>query len=345
MEEKYKKFKEYNWVESEEWQSYYRNLYPTPPPSKILRYKKKFYRNKIDPDFDIDYKPASEQEETNNSTSSSSNQSQSQNQNTNYSQNSYQDQQQQFTAEQTFETYKAAQNLGTPIQNPMLQSIETLILSLFIMSLPFRYKTVLIGVIGFGLRCIRKVGIPQFNMNYLQALIMNENFHSFIFTGQTVVDKLNYYMMLPSIISAVMAICENINENAMINQSLGMIKPYIDMVNSKKEEITQGKYHIELAIGFISAIGSLLKINSFLTPIIYFQLMRVRYTLNPYIKQSFKELNGYVEMIKNNEKCPSPVKKVIKGVQWLFTYLGKMNTPQPGQQQQGGNGGSMCNIF
>ena len=54
MEEKYKKFKDYNWDNSKEWNSYFTNIFPTPTQNKALRYKKKFYRNKIDPDFDID---------------------------------------------------------------------------------------------------------------------------------------------------------------------------------------------------------------------------------------------------------------------------------------------------
>ena len=39
MEEKFKKFQNFDWVKSELWQSYYRNLYPTPPPSKLDKYK------------------------------------------------------------------------------------------------------------------------------------------------------------------------------------------------------------------------------------------------------------------------------------------------------------------
>ena len=35
----------------------YNNLYPSPPITKLLYYKKKFYRNNIDPDFDINYIP------------------------------------------------------------------------------------------------------------------------------------------------------------------------------------------------------------------------------------------------------------------------------------------------
>ena len=57
MEEKYKRFKKFNWAYSDDWQHYYRNLYPSPPISKLLHYKKKFYRNYIDPDFNINYIP------------------------------------------------------------------------------------------------------------------------------------------------------------------------------------------------------------------------------------------------------------------------------------------------
>ena len=57
MNKKYKLFKEYNWAYSDDWKNYYNNLYPSPPITKLLYYKKKFYRNNIDPDFDINYIP------------------------------------------------------------------------------------------------------------------------------------------------------------------------------------------------------------------------------------------------------------------------------------------------
>ena len=72
----------------------------------------------------------------------------------------------------------------------------------------------------------------------------------------------------------------------------------------------------------------------------------MRYTLNPYIKQSFVELNNKANEIKNSPKCPAPVKLVIDKVQWAFSYMSKLNSPQNGQQGSSGQGaGSMCNIF
>ena len=332
MDEKYKQFLEYNWVDSKEWQLYYSNLFPTPPPSKILRYKKKFYRNKIDSNFDIDYEPP-KQEET-----SQQNNAQSQNYNQNYSN---QTNQEAFSNEQTFETYKAAQTLARPINSQPLFLIETISLILFIVSLPIRYKTNLLAIIAFLIRTIRLVGIPQFNMTYLQATLMNDACHTLLFAVQIILERLNYYLLFPVIISAVIALCENLKK-------MNIKLPYIDLINNKKEEIIQSRSHVEVAIGFVSIIGIFLKLNSILTPIIYWQMIRVRYTLNPYIKESFKEINNYANQIKNSDKCPGIVKAIIDKVQWGVEYLGKMSSPQQnaqGQDQSQGQGSSMCYIF
>ena len=93
---------------------------------------------------------------------------------------------------------------------------------------------------------------------------------------------------------------------------------------------------------------ALLKLNSVFTPIIYWQTIRVRYTLNPYIKQSFKEINQFANEIKNSDKCPGIIKTVIDKIQWAVDYMGKMYAPQQnanGGAQSQGQGGSMCNIF
>ena len=196
---------------------------------------------------------------------------------------------------------------------------------------------------AFLVRTIRIVGIPRFEMTYLQAFILNDACHTLLFTVQCLADRTNYYMMLPVAISAIIALCDNLRA---LNLAVGGVKKYVDLVNNKKEDIIQSKSHIEVAIGFVCVAGIFLKINSFLTPIIYWQLLRVRYTLNPYIKQSFVELNKKANEIKNSPKCPVPLKLVIDKVQWAFSYMSKLNSPQNGQQGSNGQGaGSMCNIF
>ena len=58
MEEKYKKFLNFDWKNSEEYKEYFsKNVYISPPITgdKILKARKKFYKLKVDPDFDINY--------------------------------------------------------------------------------------------------------------------------------------------------------------------------------------------------------------------------------------------------------------------------------------------------
>ena len=215
---------------------------------------------------------------------------------------------------------------------------------LFLASLPMRYKTNLLAIFAFLIRTIRLVGIPQFNMTYLQAVLMNYSCHTLLFSVQIIMERFNYYLIFPIVISAVLALCENI-QHMNIKMPLG--QEYINTINNKKEEIIQSSAHVEVAIGFVSIVGIFLKLNSILTPIIYWQMMRVRYTLNPYIKQSFKEINNFANIIKKSDKCPGIIKTIIDRVQWLIDYIGKMyNQPNnQGQGQNQGQGGSMCNIF
>lgn len=317
MEEKYKKFKEYNWAESSEWKSYYNNIFPTPPSSKILRYKKKFYRNKIDPDFDIDYKsPTEEDNSYSNTTSSSSSNNQNANTNNN---NTFQD---MFSNEQTFETYKAAQNLANPINSNLLISIETFLLIAFIISLPFSHKSSLLALLGFLVRTVRCVGIPKFDMIYFRALIMNDSCHTLLYTLQTLLDKFNYYIIIPVLISTVIALSDN-------GRNINLFKKYTNFVNNKREELIEVRSNIEVTIGFVSIFGVFLKINSIITPILYWQVMKFRYTLNPYIKKSFSHLNHVSNQFKNSEKCPKLLSLIIDKIQMAISYMAKMGSPQP----------------
>ena len=60
MEEKYEAFQNYNWTRDQEWQTYLNNLFPTPPMKILQKRKRKWYKEYIDKDFDINYEPGSQ---------------------------------------------------------------------------------------------------------------------------------------------------------------------------------------------------------------------------------------------------------------------------------------------
>lgn len=314
MEEKYKKFKEFSWKDSPEWQIYYSNLYPTPNLAQLEKFKKKFYKNKIDPDFDITYVPPSQD------TSSSSTNTQN-----------------QYPGFQPPSTVPA-------MNSPVLLNIETLLFFLFAFSLPFNYHTLKIVILALIVRSIRLCGKPQWNVQYAQILFTNETFQLLLCSLILFIDRFNYYLMLPCGISALVYVCENLK--SMNNQMLVGFIGYIEAIIAKKNELIQCRAHVEVAIGFLVIVGFFFKINSFILPIIYWQLMKMRYVMNPNIQVTFRLLNQYVNAFKNQPSVPGIVKMIIEKIQWGFEYMGKVEVPQNqeqgGQQQQQGSG---CNIF
>ncbi len=56
QEERFKKYQEYDFRTDQEWFKYFDELYPTPSQKKVDKFKRKYYKRNIDPDFDVNYK-------------------------------------------------------------------------------------------------------------------------------------------------------------------------------------------------------------------------------------------------------------------------------------------------
>lgn len=59
MEAKYKEYEKFDWTLNDKWQIYLNNIYPVPPRDRLLKMRKKWYRDNVDKDFDINYEPSS----------------------------------------------------------------------------------------------------------------------------------------------------------------------------------------------------------------------------------------------------------------------------------------------
>ena len=308
MDEKYKQFENFNFNTNKEWKSYYKKITPVPPKSKLIFFKKKFYKEKIDPKFDVNYDPKNKspsQENDNNNDNNSS-----------------------YTYEQVLENYKSALALCKPLNSTQLKTTEILSFITFLISLFLKYNPTHFAIFAFLVRTINNVGIPKFNLDYLQAVSMNDAFHSFIYSLQCLVDDFNYYMSLPLIISAVVAICENLcyfTENKL---------KLANFIRKRKQILLQDQAYIEVAIGFLMIIGIFFKINTIKTPIIYWQLIRVKYMINPHGKKTFMELNEKTEEFIESKYCPRILGAIINEFQYLFNAFGNMNLKEEEEQNE-----------
>lgn len=354
MEEKYKKFKEFDWVNNEEWQSYYRNLYPAPPPKKILRYKKKFFRNKIDSDFDIDYVPPEEKEEEENkqqqqqNSNTSSSQSTNSDKNNNNSFNNSNNNNNQSNNNYSYEK-KENNDKNSNINNhyeikKIAEYIELLLMSLFIFSLVIRFKPIQVGIVAFLFRSIRIVGKPQLSMDYLQRLILKDSFQTLLFIFESLIDKFYYYIMIPPLISTIIAISEAITRNK-INLGIKVLNNFFIYVINNKEKLYQEKSNIQVGIGFFSIIGWFFGMHSIIIIFAYWQLVRLLYKFNPRVAKSLNNLDILINEFKNKEQCPGIIKLALDKIQNIFYFFGNLGNSQ-NQGTQGGNGILQnCNIF
>ena len=327
MEEKYKKFKKFNWAYSDDWQHYYRNLYPSPPISKLLHYKKKFYRNYIDPDFDINYiPPEGEIQETEYTPPPEIIEKNLRKLKKEKQQNNgleeEEEEEEKSSYDKLIEKYELLKKNYKPINSVIFKYSELFFLLLFILSIPIGIKTNQFALYAFLIKVFREIGKPYFSNNYFQCLLMNDSFHTLIYILLCLLDYFNYYMILPVAISTIVSISENLKDN---NINIKYFNNYISSVNKVKEKLIQDKTNIEVYIGFLQIIGSSIGINTFKTPIIYWHILRFRYIVNPYVNRSFSQLNQNINNLKENNKCPKFLKYIIGKIQNMFNYLGTFN--------------------
>jgi hypothetical protein len=306
MEEKYKQFSEINWTENKEWQLYYTNLTPSPPGHRVNHYKKKFYKLKIDYDFDIAYEPPKPT----------------------YNANNYQQNRPGATG-----GLNLVSIYGTTLFGKTMAFIEFVLWQISLVLIFTYHKYALISVIfPLVIRVFRRLGRPNFTFGYAQDLLLDEHLHMLLYMLLLLIDRFNLFMTVPYIMTVILNISD-------FMRHYGILKNLAEKVVSKRVLLSELRGTSELIIGFLLIVGIFVGTNQFLLPVFYWQFLRFKYIFNIDCKSAFSRLNVIVNNVKSY--LPSPLQFPISKIQQLFEYLGR-NESKPGE---GGAGGANCTIF
>ena len=284
MESKYMEFIRYDWNNSEEWKNYLENIFPSPPQNRILHYKKKFYKLKIDPDFDVNYIPGQ-----NNNNENQNNQRNNQNQNN----------------EMRNENRNNNDNNNSNFNADIMFLFIDIILSLTsFLAFFIHLKTsinMLIGCLIYKL--IKNEGKPKFNQQYLISIINNENFSHLILIILLYFDNSkNYFIAIPIIVYILIDLIDDIN---LINRNIIFSK-----ILSQKQFIL--KYSNILEINIISPIyGFFMKKNSFYFIFLYIQYLKFRVYVNQNITNCLVQINNYLNNLKSSQSTPKLIKNIV----------------------------------
>lgn len=305
MEEKFSSYKAFNWNSSEEWNKYLKNLDPQPEGDKLEYFKRKFYKQSIDKDFDRNYKYTSTAKTQCNS-----------NQGTNQSQS------------QSRSTYNTRPNTSQNTSNSASQSLDMIYLSetilwiLFLVtslirSSPFKFS------IGALIIRLYRTG-QRFTMSkaYLKYLFSNENFQILIYSVLFTFENLNYFILISPAITSVLYIGGFVRRNH--NLVPAKVLDYANALRNNRDKIVRFRGQAELAVFVFLLFGMLFGVSSFISPIFYFQYMKFKYTVNDDTKRSFSELNAMLNSLKSQYGHYGLIVSAIDKIQNIGNYLGGM---------------------
>lgn len=100
---------------------------------------------------------------------------------------------------------------------------------------------------------------------------------------------------------------------------------------------------VEVAIGLALLLEMLTPARNFLLTLLYWQLLRVRYMINPQLQEAFRVLNAAILTLVHHPRCPALVARAYTKVQAFASSMADMAQQQ--QQAAGGGLASKCSIM
>ena len=287
MDEKFKQFQAYDWVNCPEWRIYYDNLYPIPPGNKVIYYKKKFYKLKVDNNFDLNYDPQPQEENK--------------------------------PFEKIPERYTPKVGKKS-IFDQLCACIEGFLIMTFLFGIVFRLNANLPALLSLLIGLLRRIGFPTFSRNYLSNCLHNQEFQMIIYFLILSFNGKNYFLFsYPISLLLLINICEYFKFYLMIFKFL--IK-YFERILVWKDFILDVKAKFEIAVGFYIIASLRINFSSIFSCILYLNYLRAMYYFNMMTSNAIASVNRLLLRIKNHSNCPNIIIFLIDLIQRLGCSLG-----------------------
>ena len=331
MEEKFKKFKEFKFEESEKWQIYLSNLHPTPSYKLIDKFKRKWYRMNIDKGFDITYVEPEESSVPNNTQGTSNN-----------------------SSGPSRPSFGNVHYPEFPPRNPSTNSfkVQLLLIVIYICLIPFYYFDFQCYIplwLCFLTGLFSRNGPPKFSKEYLTFIVKDNDLHNLIYSffpafsgDSTLLLKVPLLLWCIYLMGDLLKVLTRQSTSAIPKMLFRMAAS----ISKKEQYILLLKSDLEIFIGFYVIVIIFLGWGSFFVPLLYWQNMQFRYGLHMYTKDGFSRFGRSLDYL-SRPRIPFFIRFPCMGLRKIGSYLGSMQERQSASQASGsGTGsGSRCNIF
>ncbi len=287
MEKKYENFLNYNWNESPEWRQYLNNLSDTPKSTRlILHFRKRFYKLKIDPDFDDKYTPESE-----------------------------------VQSEFKHTCTSASKDKEPSFYLNAITAIECFVWLGFIFNYLVNNKMDSITLISMIIRILKKHGI-KFNKEYINELVKDDNIHLLIYAEILIfTGRINHLLVFPLMITATLSICEYF---ATYLRIFNFLKKYFLKVVEQEMRIYGIRALSFIIIGIYSFIAMIISRSKsgVIFFVLYFCFLRAAYSISSTLKNSCRMLKYSINTWIGNGKIPGPIGFVLDHIIAAIEMIG-----------------------
>lgn len=244
------RFANFQWSASEEWQSYLKNIYPTPSIAQIHKIKRKWYRQHVDPNLQLEAPAQSASPPSSSAPSSSA---------------------------------SPPPSGASPPPSYGRRDLTWLPALLFLLW-PLAWisgKGFHVSIAAFLAGLLSKYGIPKWSMYYWQPVALDDDLHSVVYCLLLLMFPDGTATQLPIILGAICWIASA----AQRFPSTQALARRVDIYS-----LATLKCDCEVALGVFAVVSITTPGGSFVFALIFWQFLRMKYMMSALTKTSFAKL-------------------------------------------------------
>lgn len=233
---------------------------------------------------------------------------------------------------------------------PSLKTYQWMLWVAFYISMTLRLYTNWFALAALALGLVKRHGIPKFNKEFLQRIIFDENLQMLPYLGVLAIGGgQNFILYIPLLLHAFLEVAPLFKEILDRNPSapiisIGLVKDNILKGVQQRAHFIELKSDVEVYIGLYLIAVWFIGWSSFITIMMYWQIMRVRYMLSASCQAAFRRVDKKITDFTRSPRCPGIVGNLYGKIRGFLVSMADM---EQAQAQAGGRGGlfSKCSIF
>jgi len=296
LEQKYRAFLKYDFMKDEKYRQYIDGIYPEPTLLNLRSYQKKFYKKYIDPTFDVSYIPPGYELKS---------------------------------------TPLPKQQDNASADDKTIENIQMFLCAAFIFSIPmgiiFKSHYPNLALAGaFLVSLLSKHGIPQLNKEWWRLLILDDDLNNLVSVGVCFVNFWGTMILyIPLIIIAACKVAQRVDDLAKRGNMLaGFVNKITKKIAINSDAILDFKADLDIYVGFYILLGLVMWWVPVLLPLLYWQLMQIRYIIYERHHKAFDKMGAQIDGIITHPKCPTPLRFMLSGLKNIAGYFSRMVAPQ-----------------